>query len=761
MTSHVSGAAYTAVTMKRIFSFLGRLVIWIRPLARWFAAFPVLFVEALVIVGICDYFILRNFGVPDLFWHEKWLSQIAAGLGVGYLAAILGGTGALLEGPAGIDPQRALAEVRTPGDLQRLFVRYLAATSAIIVVACSAGLWWAPRDVSHWPLPAAALVALFAIVRIAFWLARTCGALLARFAPRFVRDAAAGRSSDEQPFHYLSFYQAILGVAVIVGMGFLHARGVAVPVSLALCVFLGVVASVYGFIRFHWPRYSFGAVALVCGLWAALQTAGGHRLPLPSLDALYRNARPAAELAAPLPSAPALLGDAGVLAAWRAKFPQSPKPLLIVLAIDGGGSRAALWTLSVLQQLDQDLDGFTAHTRLVSGASGGMVGAAAFLGSSQRVEGLAPPDRRAYDDALACSVAGDFLGPVARQMFFVDFLLPPFLHPTKDRGTALDAAFEGIPGLGTATTFRSLAAVESTGGAPSLVLAPFIVEDGRRLLISNLDLAPLTRIELPTRAVGSLQSIEFFKAFGGEDLKLSTALRLNATFPYVISATELPTKPARRVMDAGFYDEHGVELAVSWLWHNRAFIREQTGGVALIQIPDTWTRAGKQSLSESRRSWLYQLAGVLGPLEAIRNSRDAAMAFRNDAAVSFLNDSWNGGGEPAAGAEAPFLRTFVFEPVFPAHAPSRSDPKEVQTMSAAPGTVPAAVAAQAQKDEAGIVQDVALSWRLTSSEKRGLAAGMGVDHNCAERRELARWWTARGGSAREIPCRPRALACGL
>ena len=178
MTSDVSGAAYTAVTMKRIFAFLGRLVIWIRPLARWFAAFPVLFVEALVIVGICDYFILRNFGVPDLFWHEKWLSQIAAGIGVGYLAAILGGREPCSRArQASI--RSARSPTRTPGDLQRLFVRYLAATSAIIVVACSAGLWWAPRDVSHWPLPAAALVALFAIVRIAFWLARTCAQLLA------------------------------------------------------------------------------------------------------------------------------------------------------------------------------------------------------------------------------------------------------------------------------------------------------------------------------------------------------------------------------------------------------------------------------------------------------------------------------------------------------------------------------------------------------------------------------------------------------
>ena len=40
---------------------------------------------------------------------------------------------------------------------------------------------------------------------------------------------------------------------------------------------------------------------------------------------------------------------------------------------------------------------------------------------------------------------------------------------------------------------------------------------------------------------------------------------MSSTFPYVTSAAALPTDPPRHVVDAGYYDNYGVNLAAAWI----------------------------------------------------------------------------------------------------------------------------------------------------------------------------------------------------
>ena len=84
--------------------------------------------------------------------------------------------------------------------------------------------------------------------------------------------------------------------------------------------------------------------------------------------------------------------------------------------------------------------------RILTGASGGMVGAAAYVGSLQP-----PSERDRHRDLdgqavgpqeLIDRVATDSLGTVARELVFKDLLLPSFLHPLSDRGRALEGAWE-------------------------------------------------------------------------------------------------------------------------------------------------------------------------------------------------------------------------------------------------------------------------------------------------------------------------------
>jgi hypothetical protein len=60
--------------------------------------------------------------------------------------------------------------------------------------------------------------------------------------------------------------------------------------------------------------------------------------------------------------------------------------------------------------------------------------------------------------------------------------------------------------------------------------------------------------------------VEFFRLFPkAHDFRVSTAIRMSASFRWVSPAINLPTLPPRRVVDAAYYDNHGVNLSALWL----------------------------------------------------------------------------------------------------------------------------------------------------------------------------------------------------
>ena len=65
-----------------------------------------------------------------------------------------------------------------------------------------------------------------------------------------------------------------------------------------------------------------------------------------------------------------------ILNNWRNKFPADQKPKMVFLCVSGGGQRAALWTMNVLQYADSVTNGqLMKNTMLITGASGGLIGA--------------------------------------------------------------------------------------------------------------------------------------------------------------------------------------------------------------------------------------------------------------------------------------------------------------------------------------------------------------------------------------------------
>jgi hypothetical protein len=149
---------------------------------------------------------------------------------------------------------------------------------------------------------------------------------------------------------------------------------------------------------------------------------------------------------------------------------QGPRPLIVVCA-SGGGIRAAAWTAAVLERLDAH-PAFRRSVRLVTGASGGMVGGAFWVA---RLHG------EGRSQGVFEAVSRDALSPLAHRLIARD--IPSAFLPIvnrENRGEALERAWSDASNGEMDAMLGELYQREQRGELPSLVFTPVIVEDGRR-----------------------------------------------------------------------------------------------------------------------------------------------------------------------------------------------------------------------------------------------------------------------------------------
>jgi hypothetical protein len=286
----------------------------------------------------------------------------------------------------------------------------------------------------------------------------------------------------------------------------------------------------------------------------------------------------------------------GILQHWKERQ-SSSKPLLFLVNTSGGGSRSATFTMSILQRLDSLSGGqLMRKTFLITGASGGMLGAAYFRElSHRRDEGdrtIRLQDPRYVDDIsrdllntlFSSFVARDLASPV--QKFSVGG------HEyVKDRGFAFEEKLDqNTHGL-LNKQLKDLAPEESAARMPLLLFNPVITRDSRALVISTQPVSFLMCPRFDSTKIPAMDpdAVDFgalFSRQGPMDLRLLTALRMNATFPYVLPNVWLPTRPVIDVMDAGFRDNFGEMNAIRFVNAFREWLQQNTSGVVLLQIRD-------------------------------------------------------------------------------------------------------------------------------------------------------------------------------
>lgn len=273
------------------------------------------------------------------------------------------------------------------------------------------------------------------------------------------------------------------------------------------------------------------------------------------------------------------------------------KPPLIIVNTSGGGSRAMLWTFRSLQVADSLLGGsLMDRSVLMAGSSGGLIGAAYFrqLALEERLGGPEKPNDPRHVDQMA----SDILNPIAFNLVTNDMFIRYRKVRDGDRSYTLDRAYAFEMGLTSLTggllniRMRDMEEYERQAESPMLVISPTILNDGRRLLISSLPIAYLTNIRTggPVLSATEAESIEFQRLFSNQDpgsLKLSSALRMSATFPYISPVVSLPSKPKMAVMDAGGRDNYGYRTTMAFLRTYSDWLKENVGRVVVLQMRDS------------------------------------------------------------------------------------------------------------------------------------------------------------------------------
>ena len=287
-----------------------------------------------------------------------------------------------------------------------------------------------------------------------------------------------------------------------------------------------------------------------------------------------------------------------ILDNWRAKFNKSRllrKPRLVVISVNGGGVRSALWTTYVLQEIDKATGGkLMEHTVLMTGASGGMWGAGYFREVyHQKVKGN---NVDLQDSTHLVNVSKDLSNAVAFTFLVNDIFITWVNRKVngytykQDRGYIWEQQYientDGLMGM----DLEYYREPERKAQIPMMFVTPAIINDGRMLVISPQAVSYMMRPAFVMEGsdnYAEIDAVDFRALLKNQDpdnVRFATALRMNGTFPLIFPNVHLPTSPTLEIMDAGFRDNFGLESSVRFLALFRDWIRNNTSGVTIISI---------------------------------------------------------------------------------------------------------------------------------------------------------------------------------
>lgn len=304
---------------------------------------------------------------------------------------------------------------------------------------------------------------------------------------------------------------------------------------------------------------------------------------------------------------------------WKAKnYQKNQKPKAVFIALSGGGSRAALWSFLGLEHLDSLTDGkLMKQTVMMTGSSGGMIGASYYREVWRRAQLNDTIDP--YSKTYRWDMGKDLLNPLLFNLAVNDifvrtkrFEYDGELH-WKDRGYIFEKTLNEYSRGYLDKRMGDYAAAERSAEIPFMIFSPSIVNDSRRMMISNLPLSFMSN--KPVSSNDREENIEFMRLFeqnNADSIRFLSVLRMNATFPYIMPLVDMPTEPGIEVFDSGLRDNYGVKTTTKYIFHLRDWLRKNTSGIIILQL-----RNGTQVLKDQqieRRGIAEDLGSPFGSL---------------------------------------------------------------------------------------------------------------------------------------------------
>lgn len=279
-----------------------------------------------------------------------------------------------------------------------------------------------------------------------------------------------------------------------------------------------------------------------------------------------------------------------ILNKWKAKQKDS-LPILYIINTSGGGLRSATFTMNVLQQLDNILQGkLMQQTLFITGASGGMLGATYFrelsLNSKNNLQDKQWTDAIATDllnPIFSSFVSRDIIGPV-QKFSYCNY------EYVKDRGYAFEEKLNENTNNILNKKISDYKNLENGAKIPFAFFNSTITRDARKMIIASnaarFLMKPVYNSSIAACKIDAVDFASYFEKLGARDLRLLSALRMNATFPYALPNVWLPTNPIIDVMDAGIRDNYGSEITMRFLNVFSEWLNNNVSKVVVLQIRD-------------------------------------------------------------------------------------------------------------------------------------------------------------------------------
>jgi hypothetical protein len=201
-----------------------------------------------------------------------------------------------------------------------------------------------------------------------------------------------------------------------------------------------------------------------------------------------------------------------------------------------------------------------------------------------------------YDKKYTNNISKDLLNPVFTSLMARDIFAPAQRFTVgentyvKDRGYAFEKKLSDNTNGLLNKQMKNIRADESEANIPLMIFDAVIKADARKMMISTQPISFMMKpFSTQNDSAISPDAVDFAALFAKQnpmDMRMLTALRMNATFPYVLPNVWLPSNPVIDVMDAGLRDNFGQETSMRFIDNFKDWIKENTAGVLFIQIRD-------------------------------------------------------------------------------------------------------------------------------------------------------------------------------